>query len=172
MIYNLSLVGITIAGLILRSVFPRVIRLAWTAPDFLVLLVVFNAMFRGTLAGGVTGFLVGLAEDIFFGRFIGLNALAKCVAGTLTGYLTKSIFKENMWVPVINVLLGSLLCLSIVFIFGQLAGARWYLSNILFQSFFEVLFNVCLVPFVYGPFFQFADRQLNLTEAVETGEGE
>jgi rod shape-determining protein MreD len=172
MIYNFALAGITVAGLILRSVFPRVLRFAWTAPDFLILLVVFNAMFRGPVSGGITGFLVGLVEDIFFGRFIGLNALAKCVAGVVTGYLTRSIFKENMWVPVINVLIGSLLCLFIVFTFGQLAGARWYFSNIVFQGVFEVLINVCLVPFVYGPFFQFADRQLNLTEAVETGEGE
>lgn len=172
MIYNLALVVITMAGLILRSVFPRVLTLAWTTPDFLVLLVVFNAMFRGPVKGGITGFLVGLAEDLFFGRFIGLNALAKCVAGAVTGALTKSIFKENIWVPVINALIGSLICLAFVFIFGQMAGARWYFGLIVYQGFFEVLFNVCLVPFLYGPFFHFADRQLNLKEEPETGDGE
>ena len=169
--YNITLAGLTVLGLILRSVFPRVLNLAWTAPDFLILLVVFNAMFRGPLKGGIAGFFAGLAEDLFFGRFIGLNALAKCAAGVLTGYLTKSIFKENMWVPVINVLAGSLLCLAVVFTFGQMAGARWYFSYIVYQGFFEVVFNVCLVPFIYGPFFHFADRQLKLKEIAKT-EGE
>ena len=169
--YNIVLVLLIVLGLILRSVFPRLLSLAWAAPDFLILLVVFNSMFRGALKGGVTGFFAGLAEDLFFGRFIGLNALAKCAAGALTGYLTKSIFKENMWVPVINVLIGSLLCLSVVFVFGQMAGARWYFSYIVYQGIFEVVVNVCLVPFLYGPFFHFADRQLKLKEIAET-EGE
>jgi len=162
--YNLTLALLVMAGLVLRSIFPRVLSLAWTAPDFLILLVVFNAMFRGRNIGGFTGFLIGLAEDFFFGRFIGLNALAKCVVGMLAGSLSRSIFKENMWVPVINVFLGSLISLTVVFIFGQMAGTRWYVSNIAYQALFEVLCNVCLVPFVYGPFFQFADRQLHLRE--------
>ena len=167
--YNLVLVALALLGLVLRSVFPRVLILAWTAPDFLILLVVFNAMFRGPLRGGVAGFIIGLVEDLFFGRFIGLNALAKCVAGVATGYLTKSIFKENMWVPVINVLIGSLMSLSIVFVFGRLAGARWNFAYIAYQGFFEVTLNVCLVPFLYSPFFHFADRRLMRKEAEDAG---
>jgi len=162
--YNLALVGITLAGLILRSVFPRVLSFAWAAPDFLLLLVVYNAMFRGLERGGITGFLVGLVQDLYVGRFIGLNALSKCVVGVLAGALSKSIFKENMWVPVINVLVGSVLGMAIVFIFGHLAGARWYIGNIVYQGLFEIVFNVCLVPFTYGPFFHFADRRLKLKE--------
>lgn len=168
--YTIALIIITVASLVLRSVFPRVLVLAWSAPDFLILLVVFNAMFRGPVRGGVFGFLAGLAEDLFFGRFIGLNALAKCAAGVVTGALTKSIFRENIWVPVINVLIGSLLSLFLVFAFGQMAGARWYLANILYQAIFEVLFNVCLVPFLYGPFFHFADRRLKLKKESDAGE--
>ena len=148
------------AGIILRSVFPRVLILSWTAPDFLLLLTVFNAMFRGAFHGGLAGFIIGLAEDLFFGRFIGLNALAKCVVGILSGSLSKSIFKENIWVPVINVFVGSVLCLLIGYIGGHLAGARWHLAQILYQGLFEMVCNVCLVPFLYGPFFHFADKLL------------
>jgi len=165
--YNLVLAGLTVAGLILRSVFPRLLDFAWTTPDFLLLIVVFNAMFCGTFRGGVAGFLVGLAEDLFFGRFIGLNALSKCLVGLLSGSLSKSIFKENIWVPVINVFVGSLLSLLVVFVAGHLAGARWYVSHISYQSLFEVLLNVCLVPFVYAPFFHFADKRLDLPEDDE-----
>ena len=166
----MALAGITLAGLILRSVFPRILIFAWATPDVLLLLVVFNAMFRGPVFGGVTGFFVGLVEDLFFGRFIGLNALAKCVVGAFTGLLTRSIFKENMWVPVINVFLGTLLSLFLVYVVGYLAGARWYFSRIAFQVFFELVLNVCLVPFIYGPFFQFADSRLKLKEASDAGE--
>ena len=162
--YHLSLGGFTLAGIILRSIFPRVLHLAWTAPDFPLLLVVFNAMFRGPIYGGAAGFCIGLAEDLFYGRFIGTNALAKCVVGVVAGSLSKSIFKENMWVPVINVLAGSLLSMVIVYVFGHLAGARWSFSNIAYNGLFEIVCNVCLVPFIYGPFFHFADRYLKLSK--------
>jgi rod shape-determining protein MreD len=162
--YNLLMIVITLSGVILRSVFPRVLYLAWATPDFLLLLVVFNAMFRGYAHGGAAGFLIGLTEDLFYGRFIGLNALAKCVVGILAGLMSKSIFKENLWVPVINVFFGSIVCMLLVFIFGHLAGARWHFTNIAYQGLFEVLFNVCLVPFAYGPFFQFANKRLRLDD--------
>ena len=162
--YYLAIAGLTVAGLVLRSVFPRLLSFAWTSPDFLLLLVVFNAMFRGPLHGGAAGFLIGLVEDLFVGRFIGLNALAKCVVGALAGSLSKSIFKENMWVPVLNVLIGSVLNNALVFVAGYLAGARWYWANVLVQGLFEVLFNVCLVPFLYGMFFHFARNRLDIEE--------
>ena len=168
--YTIALAGFTIAGLVLRSIFPRVLHLAWSTPDFLLLLVVFNAMFRGRWQGGVAGFLIGLTEDLFFGRFIGLNALAKCVVGILSGSLSTSIFKENMWVPVINVFVGSLISMTLVFLVGHLAGARWYFTQIVYQGFFEVLFNVCLVPFLYGPFFHFADKRLQVKEESDSGD--
>ena len=167
MVYNLVLAGLSVAGLILLSIFPRALTFAWASPDFLLLLVVFNAMFRGSVHGGAAGFLIGLAEDLFFGRFIGLNALSKCAVGFLCGSLSKSIFKENMWVPVINVLIASLCNIAIVFIMGHLAGARWYFSSIAYQGMFELLFNICLVPFLYGLFFQFADKQLSQKEDKE-----
>ncbi|MCL1848126.1 MAG: rod shape-determining protein MreD [Clostridiales bacterium] len=153
--------GLTIVGIILRSVFPRIMILAWTAPDFLLIITVFNAMFHSAFHGGVTGFVIGLAEDLFFGRFIGLNAMAKCVVGILSGSLSKSIFKENIWVPVMNVFTGSILSLFIVYTAGHLAGARWHIMQILYQSMFEVVCNVCLVPFLYGPFFHYADRLIH-----------
>jgi len=164
MVYHLALAGLTFAGLVLRSVFPRVLRLAWTSPDFLLLLVVFNAMFSGHLRGGAAGFFIGLTQDLFFGRFIGLNALAKCVVGVAAGSQSRSVFRENVWVAAILVFLSSLLSQSIVFVFGLMAGARWYIHSIAYQVLFETLCNVCLVPVVYGPFFAFAGRRLRQSE--------
>ena len=167
MVYHLALAAFTMAGLILASVFPRVLIFAWATPDFLLLLVVFNAMFRGAVRGGMAGFLIGLAEDLFYGRFIGLNALAKCVVGILCGTLSKSIFKENMWVPVINVMAGSVCSMLLVYVFGHLAGARWYLANIMYQGLFKILFNICLVPFLYGLFFPFVAKHMPMQDSTE-----
>ena len=167
MVYNLAIAGLTMAGLVLASIFPRAMSVAGATPDFLLLLAVFHAMFSGAFAGGISGFLIGLAEDLFYGRFIGLNALSKGVVCLLCGTLSKSIFKENMWVPVINVLIASLLNNALIFILGHLAGARWYLSTIAFQGLFEILYNVCLVPFLYSIYFPFADKHHQPQESPE-----
>ena len=164
--YNLTLVCLTVCGLILSSVFPRALIFAWATPDFLLLIVIFNAMFRGRAHGGVTGFLVGLAEDFRVGRFIGLNVMAKCVVGVLCGSLSKSIFKENAWVPVINVFIGSVINFFIVFVSGFMVGLRWNLLNTLRQGAFEILLNVCLVPFLYSPFFKFASKYINFDDEI------
>ena len=166
MIYYGAVAVLALGSLVLYSVFPQILGSIWATPDILLILAVFNAMFRGPVHGGGVAFLLGLLEDLFFGRFIGLNALAKGVAGLLVGMMAKSTYRENMWVPVINVFFGSLLSLAIVYIMGHLAGARWYFSVIIEQSFLEVLFTVCLVPFLYGPYFHFADKQLHLREEL------
>ena len=168
MVYHFTLAGLSILGLTLASVFPRIQSLAWVRPDFLLILAVFNAMFRGSVHGGMMGFLIGLLEDCFYGRFLGLNALAKCVVCILCGSMSKSIFRENLWVPVMNVLMASLLSMGIVYLFGYLAGARWYLSSIIDQMFFEVVINVCLVPFLYGAYYQFAVRHIQNQEGIDT----
>lgn len=155
---------LTVCGLILKSVFPRALSVAWTVPDFLLLIVIFNAMFMGTSHGTVVGIMVGLIEDLYVGRFIGLNILAKCAVGAMCGSLSKSIFKENMWVPVINVFLGSCISFIIVFLVGSMVGLRWNFASVLFQGAFEVVLNVCLVPFLYGPFFKFARERVQYIE--------
>ena len=165
--YNFTLVCLAICGLIVRSILPRALSFAWTTPDFLLLIVIFNAMFRESPHGGVTGFLVGLAEDLYVGRFIGLNALAKCVTGAFCSSLSKSVFKENVWIPVINVFLGSIINFVIVVVVGTMVGLRWHAFNIMYQGAFEIVLNVCFVPFIYGPFFQFASGQSRHDDETE-----
>jgi len=152
--YSLVIAGLTMVGIVLRSLFPRAPIFAWTAPDFLLLVVVYNAMFSGAVHGGVIGFLIGLAEDFSVGRMIGLNAMAKCAAGMFCGYFSKAVYKENIWIPVINVFFGSIISRSIVLIAGYLTGARWNLTGALFSAAFELVLSVCLVPFTYGVFFK------------------
>jgi rod shape-determining protein MreD len=61
-------------------------------PDVLILWVVFVAVRRGQIEATVSGFAVGLLQDILTTRFFGLAALAKTVAGFCAGYF----FNDNM----------------------------------------------------------------------------
>lgn len=51
------------------------------SPDFLLLLVAYFAIHRRPTQGAVTGFLIGLFQDLFNPGLLGLNALTKSVTG-------------------------------------------------------------------------------------------
>lgn len=162
--YGLILAGMVIAGLIISSMLPAGILLAGAMPDFLLIIVVYNCMFTGPVLGGTAGFAIGLAEDLFLGRFIGLNALVKATVGYFVGRTSRAIFKENLWVPILNVFWGSLLNVTLVFVVGQVAGNRWPLELVLWRLAFGTIYNVCLVPLTYGAYFDFADRLLKSSD--------
>jgi len=51
-------------------------------PDFAVLLIALMALGRGPIQGAISGFVIGLFQDLFNPDLLGLNALA----GAVTGY--------------------------------------------------------------------------------------
>jgi len=60
-------------------------------PDLLLVWVVYIAIRRGQIEAAVSGFLIGLLQDVTTTQFFGLAALAKTVGGFAAGYF----FNEN-----------------------------------------------------------------------------
>lgn len=54
-------------------------------PDFPLLIVAYLSVFNGPIRGSVTGFLVGIIQDLFNPAFLGLNALTKSITGYVLG---------------------------------------------------------------------------------------
>lgn len=82
-------------------------RLGDIKPDFILLLTVYFAMYRGPFAGLWVGFLGGLLQDVNLGGvadpatgmahyYIGTHALSKTLVGYLTGKMSKEINKDSM----------------------------------------------------------------------------
>ncbi|MGE5396737.1 MAG: rod shape-determining protein MreD [Chitinophagales bacterium] len=67
-------------------------------PDLVLIFVTFYSIWNGPKAGFAYGFLTGLLEDLYMGRLIGMNALAKGFTAYLVGFLGESVFKENILV--------------------------------------------------------------------------
>lgn len=72
-------------------------RIAWgpVAPDFLVLVVAFFALFKGTVPGAFFGFVIGLLQDLSNPGYLGLNALTKSILGFTVGKAGSKTFPEN-----------------------------------------------------------------------------
>jgi|WetSurMetagenome_2_1015567.scaffolds.fasta_scaffold09519_3 rod shape-determining protein MreD len=82
---------IVIALILLQTTFIPFISLSGYLPDLYILYLVYIAVRRGQIEATISGFLIGLFQDIITIKFFGLAALSKTLAGFVTGYF----FNEN-----------------------------------------------------------------------------
>jgi rod shape-determining protein MreD len=114
---------VPLAALVLQAWLPRVVgRYIWF--DFpLVVTVYFALGRRSPIQGMVLGCGMGLFEDALTHHAIGINGIAKTVAGFLAASVGIRIDVENHTIRVILLLLLSALCSGIyLFIYRVLLG--------------------------------------------------
>ncbi|HZK87139.1 MAG TPA: rod shape-determining protein MreD [Syntrophomonas sp.] len=136
-------------------------------PDMVLVFVIFYALLNGAEKGARYGLICGLLEDLYTGRFIGMNALSKAATAYIIGKLQGRVFEENVAVGIIGVILGSLLnaCLFFILAFAYFAVFnidRSLFINIIYQSFY----NVVITTPIYLWYYQSSKRGL----LKETGE--
>jgi rod shape-determining protein MreD len=163
-IYYVILFVWALIGIVIQTILGETFSLAGMTPDFPLIIVVFNGIFDGPRKGAYTGLGIGLLEDLFIGRFLGMNAMIKGVAGFVSGRLTQGAFRENMLVPVLTVMINSALSIVMYFLAGRILGEQWGLDTLYWRGLPEFVYTLCLAPLLYGPFFGFANRHLNEQE--------
>ena len=77
--------------LLLHTIFIPFISLSGYLPDLLLLYLVYLAVQRGQIEAMISGFIIGILQDIVAIKFFGLAALAKTITGFVAGYF----FNEN-----------------------------------------------------------------------------
>jgi rod shape-determining protein MreD len=65
-------------------------------PDFVMLVVMVVALYRGAIFGAMLGFVVGFVQDLGNPEFLGLNALIKTVLGFVMGQIGTKTFPDNV----------------------------------------------------------------------------
>lgn len=129
-------------ALFLQTTIFRAYPLQGVIPDMILILVVFHALFNGASKGTVYGVLCGLLEDLYVGRFIGMNALSKGITAYVVGRLQGNVFKENVLVGVISVLGATLLNYLLIFILSLLSSQVFNLDkSILLDLFYQGVYN-------------------------------
>jgi rod shape-determining protein MreD len=91
-------------------------------PDLLLVFVILWGFLRGSWAAAKLGIFFGLAEDLFLGKYIGLNLLSKALIGYGAGWVGKKCYRENLLLPLVGLLLGTPLYQFLYYILGSLAG--------------------------------------------------
>lgn len=126
------------------------IRVGGVTPDLILLEVVAVALFRGPLPGAVFGLLGGALLDIWHGEALGLFTLAGGTTGYLLGLLEPRLFKDNLLVPLVAGFFGTLLFQSTFLLLGSFAGLHFLLWPALTDVVLpEAVYNAVLAPLIF-----------------------
>jgi len=96
-----------VATLIVQASLLPIVIGADLRPDFLLVIVVSAGMLYGKEQGVGVGFFAGLLQDLASGNVFGLNTLSKMVIGYASGFTERKVFKENLVLPLIAVLVAT-----------------------------------------------------------------
>lgn len=135
--------------LILRDTLFNSLSIAGGKPDFILILTVFYAIFRGPKNGGIMGLALGFLEDLMAGRFLGINALCKGAIGLIFGLTAGKLYRDNFLVPIICLLLSSFCSSAIYFFLAKIIGSNIYFSGMLLNAVPDGIYTACFGPILY-----------------------
>lgn len=112
-----------------------------TIPNLILVVVASLGFLQGRRFGLVSGFIIGLVADIFFGELIGAYALLYMVAGYANGYFRRVLFQHDIKMPL-------LLIAATDFVYGHICYLAFFLLKGRFNYFFY-LGNVIMPELIY-----------------------
>lgn len=146
-------------SIFLQSTFFSSFSIEDSIPDLVLVFVVFYALLYGEMKGCMYGFFCGLLEDLYMGRFIGTNAIAKGMTALVIGRLQGRFYRENLLVGMVSVFIGTIINAVIMVIFGLTAYKVFNVDISLLRSvFYQSLYNVMLSAPLYIWFYNSSSR--------------
>ncbi len=146
----LMLCLLPVLSLFLQSTLFSAYSIKNTLPDLVLVFVIFYALLNDARKAAQYGFWCGLLEDLLLGRFIGMNALAKGLTGYLIGALQGNVFKENLAVGILSVLIGTVLNYLFLFFTSLVLGVMTEADRqVLITLFFQASYNLLLATPLY-----------------------
>ncbi|HUF88791.1 MAG TPA: rod shape-determining protein MreD [Gemmatimonadota bacterium] len=99
------------------------LEIGGSAPDFVLVLVVYGAIRLGALGGASLGFVAGLFRDTLLLTHFGVHALGLTVIGYIVGKLRESLYLDS---PAVDLLLLAVSKMILdVLVLGVVAGGAW-----------------------------------------------
>lgn len=137
-------------GTLVQSAVAPIVPAMGVVPDVPLVLVVMLALRRGAEVGCLTGFALGLAQDLLVGGPLGLQALSKAIIGFVAGELPRLWLVTNPVVPVVAAVLATIADASLRFAVLQIfhypaAFGELFASVILPQAAYDGLLATLVV---------------------------
>ncbi len=147
-------------SVILRDTIFNDLSVAGGKPDFMLIMVVFFAIFNGPLKGGCLGLAMGFLEDLLAGRFIGVNALCKGIIGWIIGHSERRLYKNNFFVPIVCLIVGTIANAFIYYVLSKLIGSNIVFIGMVITTIPDIVYNSCFAPLIYAAFYQISAKDI------------
>ncbi len=105
-VFVLSIV-VLINFLLQSSILPYISVLG-VVPNTALIIIICVALYKGRYYGGFVGLVIGIVQDIVFSPVIGVNAFIYFFAGYLVGLVENKLTKENILIPILFSILGTI----------------------------------------------------------------
>jgi len=137
-------------AIFLQSTIFSTYSIKGTVPDLVLVFVTFFALINGAEKGTVYGFLCGLLEDLVLGRFIGMNALAKAFTAYILGKVQGNVFKENLLVGVLGVLMATCINTLCMFLMSLAVLPVFHVDiGLVMGIIYQIIYNIILTVPLY-----------------------
>lgn len=126
-------------------------------PDFLLGIVVLVSLKGTSTRGAMTGFLVGLIRDIFYGTPVGCEAFPMALIGWVVGSLGRSVYRDAMITHVVVIFTSALargLVEYVVLRGGEITGIVPYGFRVVLPGAALTAFSI---PLLYRAFLGLGD---------------
>ena len=137
---------------LLQCTLVNLIAIGSITPNLLIILCVSFGLMRGRKSGMWTGFFSGLLVDLFFGPVLGFYTLCYMYVGYLSGYAHRSLYDDDIKVPMFMTALADLgynfAVYALQFLLRGRLSAAQYLIRIILP---EMCYATLLVLLVYRP---------------------
>ncbi|MCQ4923716.1 rod shape-determining protein MreD [Tissierella carlieri] len=149
----LILTIVVLLNFFLQSSILPYINILGVVPNTALLIVISIALYKGRFYGGFVGLVIGIVQDIVFSPVIGVNAFIYFFAGYLVGLVENKLTKENIFIPILFSILG-----TIYYNFSYYVFMFFLSKNIPFLSFakdilvIETIYNCVLSIPIYKIF--------------------
>ena len=129
-------------------------------PNLLIILSSTYGFMRGDRVGLLMGLCCGLLADIFFGSFIGLNAILFMYIGYLNGKFHQVFYPEEIKLPFILIISSDFVYLIIYYILMFLLRGRFDFSYYFVKIIIPEVVYTGLVTLIVYPLLLFIHKKL------------
>ena len=120
-------------------------------PDVVLIIAALYGFMYGPPIGSFAGFIGGLLDDLLIGSHVGLGMLSKSIVGFFAGLVQRTIFVENILLPMLAIFvatgLNEFIYVSFMFLLGETVPIKLLFTKIILPS---ALYNSLLTPFIYA----------------------
>lgn len=130
--------------LVIQATVLPLIAINGIRPDLLLIIVMSSALLLGKEQGVGLGFFAGLLQDLASGNIFGLNVLSKMLTGYLSGIMERKVFKENVLLPVLAIILATVFNSAVMLLTLIFIGYDVDLTATLFNIGYQLAYNAAL----------------------------